>query len=69
MSKTLILKREPIGSHQEDIDVPAHVLSIRIERHLHPGHRGKNRRDEYLIMNDSNIMGVVVEAKAHKSAA
>jgi hypothetical protein len=69
MSETLILKHEPIGSNQEDIDVRARVLPIRIERHWHPGHRGKNRRDEYLMMNDSDIMGVVVEAKAHKSAA
>ena len=48
MSETLILKREPIGSNQEDIDVRAHVLPIQIERHWHPGHRGKNRRAEYL---------------------
>ena len=37
MSETLILKREPIGSNQEDIDVRAHVLPIQIERHWHPG--------------------------------
>jgi chaperonin GroES len=35
----------------------------------YPGHRGENRRDEYLIMKESDIMGVVVEAKAHKKAA
>jgi len=31
-----------------------------------PTGTGENRRDEYLIMKESDIMGVVVEAKAHK---
>jgi hypothetical protein len=51
--------------------VPADALRPATERYSAstPGHRGKNRRDEYLIMKESDIMGVVVEAKAHKSAA
>jgi co-chaperonin GroES (HSP10) len=33
------------------------------------GHRGQDYGDEYLIMKESDIMGVLVEAKAEKKAA
>jgi hypothetical protein len=42
------------------------VTVTRVDQFPVPTGAGENRRDEYLIMKEGDIMGVVSEAKAHK---